>query len=782
MKIYPKILLITLPLIVITALLVGYVCHNVAHRAVWKAVQDVLEFPLSRAVGICEREQAAAMKPGGQSLDQAKRRAAEAVASIRFKETGHVFVVSGRGMVLAHPQDQMQGLHVGSRGWFKDMIVKGSGQSSFVLEGETHWAVFSRFDSWGWYLVSTALSDELTGPLNQLGSYILIMASLSLVLASLPLFILARRLVAPINTLIAGTDRIRRGDLGTHIPITTEDEIGVLAGASNAMTAKLRELICSLEERNRQLAEEVAERLRTEEALRRSEEKYRSIFDNAVEGIFQSTPQGRYLSVNPSFARMFGYTSPRELMESITDIGRQVYLDPEDREAFLAGLEEKDVVSGFTTRVRHKDGGTFWISESARVIRGAQGEWKTLEGFCVDISAQKEAEEATLQLEEQLRQSQKMEALGNLTGGIAHDFNNLLQAMSGYVQLLLLKKDPSDPDYKYLAEVDRTAERARDLVRRLLTFSRKMEVHPQQLDLNRVIEETLQMLGRTIPKMVSIETSLAADLHTIQADPLQLEQVLVNLTTNAVDVMAEGGTLAFETANFTVDPDYRNKYLELASGEYVLLSITDTGEGMDAETLERIFEPFFTTKEAGRGTGLGLSMVYGIVKGHGGHITCYSEPGKGTTFRIYLPVLARVCLQEAPLLDSAIEPECGSETLLLVDDEDIIREIGRDVLTQKGYTVLCAASGEEAVRVFVDRARDVELIILDLGMPGMGGAKCLETLLELAPGVKVIVASGYGAHKIARDPERYGAAGFLTKPYRLDELLIRIREVLDSGC
>ncbi len=782
MKIYPKILLITLPLIVITALLVGYVCHNVAHKALWKAVQDVLEFPLSRAVGICEREQAAAIMPGGRSLDQAKRRAAEAVGSIRFKETGHVFVVSGAGVVLAHAQDQRQGLHVGSRGWFKDMVVKGSGQSSFVLDGETHWAVFSRLDSWGWYLVSTALSDELTGPLNQLGSYILVMASLSLVLASLPLLILARRLVAPINTLIAGTDRIRRGDLGTHIPITTEDEIGVLAGASNAMTAKLRELIGSLEERNRQLGEEVAERLRTEEALRRSEEKYRSIFDNAVEGIFQSTPQGRYLSVNPSFARMFGYTSPRELMESITDIGRQVYLDPEDREAFLAGLEERDVVSGFTARVRHRDGGTFWISESARVIRDAQGEWKTLEGFCVDISAQKEAEEAKLHLEEQLRQSQKMEALGNLTGGIAHDFNNLLQAMSGYVQLLLLKKDPSDPDYKYLAEVDRTAERARDLVRRLLTFSRKMEVRPQQLDLNRVIEETLHMLGRTIPKMVSIETSLAADLHTIQADPLQLEQVLVNLTTNAVDAMGEGGTLTFETANFTVDPEYRNKYLELASGEYVLLSITDTGEGMDAETLERIFEPFFTTKEAGRGTGLGLSMVYGIVKGHGGHITCYSEPGKGTTFRIYLPVLARVCLQEAPLLDSAIEPEGGSETLLLVDDEDIIREIGKDVLTQYGYTVVCAASGEEAVRVFVDRAKDVQLVVLDLGMPGMGGAKCLETLLELDPGVKVVVASGYGAHKIARDPKRYGAVGFLTKPYRLDELLLRIREVLDSGC
>lgn len=774
MKIYPKILLITLPIIVFSVLLTGIIAHIIARSAIRDVVEDSLAMRLVRAMSILSQAEANA----GMNQQEARRQAISYLESIDFNRTGNIFVVDGNGRIVGHRDENIKGIRVGERNWFVTMDQTRLHKIEFILGGENHWGVYSYFKPWNWYVVCNGQETDLAGPITTLGQTVLALVLLSLVAASLPLLILARWLTSPISALMRGTEKIRSGQLETHIPITTSDEIGVLAGAFNATTAKLRTLITDLEERNVQLKNEIGERVRIQEKLAESELKYRLIFDNAVEGIFQSDYPGHYLSVNNSFAAILGYDSPGELVHTINNIGEQVYVFAEDREKFFELVALQDVITGFECQVKRKDGSIAWISLSARSTRDDSGKVQHVDGYCVDITAQKKAEEEKLKLEEQLRQSQKMEALGNLAGGIAHDFNNLLQAISGYVQLLLLRKTSDDPDFKYLAEVDKASLRASDLIRRLLTFSRKMKVHPVRLDLNQTIEDICRMLTRTIPKMIEIELQLAGGLRPLTADPVQIEQVIINLVTNAADAMEGRGKVIIRTQNFHADSNLRKKHLELHSGDYIRLSVSDNGTGMDNKTRERIFEPFFTTKEVGKGTGLGLATVYGIVKGHQGHITCYSEVDVGTTFDIYFPVSPALAIDDEEAreaMDFSLE---GNETILLVDDEKLILEIGDEILGRYGYTVVKADSGEQALRIVGERGEEIDLVLMDLGMPGMGGEQCLQKLKDLSPDIKVIVASGYAGHKIAKTPEQFGALSFLSKPYRLNKLLFEVRKQL----
>jgi PAS domain S-box-containing protein len=777
MKIYPKILLITLPLIVVSVLLTGIIAHVISRSAIRNVVEDSLALRLKQAMSIVGQGKA---KASGTEK-QIRRAALDDLKSLHFGKTGNVFIIDRRGRIIGHTDKNIEGMDVHSRKWFAAMVQAPVGKVQFVLEGENHWGVYAFFEPWGWYVVCNGDEKDLAGPIANLGQTVLILVMFCLVAAAIPLLILARWLTGPIYALIQGTEKIRAGRLETHIPIATSDEIGILAGAFNATTARLRELIEHLEERNDQLKKEIGERISIQEELVKREQKYRSIFDNAVEGIFQSDIGGRFADVNNAFAAILGYAAPEEVIAEITDARDQMYRFPEDRANFLELLDFQDLVTGFECQVKRKDGSTGWISLSARPTRDALGNIQTIDGFCVDITAQKDAEEGKIKLEEQLRQSQKMEALGNLAGGIAHDFNNLLHAISGYVQLLLLDKEEEDPDHKYLAEIDKTSQRASDLIRRLLTFSRKMNVQPIWLDLNQVVGATCKMLERTIPKMVDIDVQLAAELDPLKADPVQIEQVLINLVTNAVDAMDDRGQLIIRTENFHAAGDLRKRYLEIQSGDYVRLSVSDNGEGMDNATRQRIFEPFFTTKEVGKGTGLGLATVYGIVKGHQGHISCYSEVNKGTTFDIYFPVEPSddMADDEGEHLESNLSLE-GEETILLVDDEELILDIGEDMLSRHGYTVVRAESGEQALEIFRRRMEEIDLVLMDLGMPGMGGEKCLQHLKAMAPEIKVIVGSGYAGHKIAKAPEQFGAAGFLPKPYRLNRLLVELRRLLSQ--
>ncbi|MEW6114315.1 MAG: ATP-binding protein, partial [Thermodesulfobacteriota bacterium] len=380
-------------------------------------------------------------------------------------------------------------------------------------------------------------------------------------------------------------------------------------------------------------------------------------------------------------------------------------------------------------------------------------------------------------LQEQLVRAQKMEAVGNLAGGIAHDFNNILQVVMGYTELLQTDKSEDNPDRADLERIRDAAKKGADLVKRLLTVSRKVEPEFRPTNLNQLVDNLEKLLTRTIPRTIAIQQRLQDGLRPVNADPAQIEQVLLNLTINARDAMPDGGTLTIETANVELDQEYCETHLEVSPGRYVLLTVSDSGLGIDKQTLARIFEPFFTTKKAGEGTGLGLAMVYGIVKQHGGQITCYSEPGRGTTFRIYLPTLETETELSAP--EQTVSPQGGTETILLVDDEEHIRDLGERILARSGYTVITAANGREALDLY-KKYDEISLTILDVIMPEMDGTQCLKEILRLDPAARVLMASGYSPNGQTKETLELGAKGFVTKPYDAKQLLRLVREVLDN--
>jgi two-component system cell cycle sensor histidine kinase/response regulator CckA len=398
--------------------------------------------------------------------------------------------------------------------------------------------------------------------------------------------------------------------------------------------------------------------------------------------------------------------------------------------------------------------------------------------YMQDVTEIRKNEKERNRLEDLLRQAQKMEALGTLAGGIAHDFNNLLGAISGFSELALDAAEKGVAKAYELGQVIKACKKARELVKEILTFSRKTEVNLRPLNLNEEIVGWMRLLERTIPKMVKIECTLSEDLKLVNGDATQLEQVMLNLAGNAADAMPHGGTLCICTENLTLENDGNLLQPDTPPGEYTLLTVSDTGCGMDQQTLMQIFDPFFTTKGQTSGTGLGLSTVYGIVKSHEGRIVCDSQPGRGATFRIYLPACEPTDCVE-PLMEGEAETVGGTETVLLVDDELSLREIGNDILSEAGYTVITASSGEEALEIYGERGSGIDMVMLDVGMPGMGGHKCFLELKKLNPEVRVLIASGYSRVGVLEDIMDGGAAGFVAKPFTINEILLAVRRVLD---
>jgi signal transduction histidine kinase/CheY-like chemotaxis protein len=396
----------------------------------------------------------------------------------------------------------------------------------------------------------------------------------------------------------------------------------------------------------------------------------------------------------------------------------------------------------------------------------------------VHVSSRDQTAE-TRSLRAQLAQAQKMGSIGMLAAGIVHDLNNVLTMVGGYAELLLRDKSEKSTEYEAIQAIHQAASRGSNLVKEILTFSRRSEYHPRALSLNEEVRQAVRLLSRTIPKMIEIELHLADDLKKIYADPGQVERALLNLAVNAKDAMPNGGKLVMETRNVLLNEEYCGAQSSLKPGPYVVLTVSDTGHGMKRESLDHIFEPFYTTKEEGDGTGLGLASVFGIVAGLGGHVACYSEPGAGTTFRIYLPATK---VDEASELAEAQEiPLGGTETILMVDDEELITEWARRLLSEAGYTVLTASTGEEALEIYASKKADISLVLLDLILPGMGGERCLEKLLKMDPRARVLVISGYsGAGAVERALEG-GAKGFISKPFQMKQLLQALRAHLSNG-
>lgn len=541
-----------------------------------------------------------------------------------------------------------------------------------------------------------------------------------------------------------------------------------LQRARDELEIRVEERTVELTKANVFLKQEIAERKRAEEALRKSEQKYRTLFEDSRDAILMTTREGRFTDVNQSTLNLFDYTR-KEMIEM--DV-LEIYVNPNDRYRFQQEIEEKGSVRDYAMKFRKKDGTEINCLITSTVRRADDGSIMRYQSIVRDITEQKH-------LEAQLLHAQKMEAVGTLAGGIAHDLNNILQAVSGYAQLLLLKRKTNDPDYTRLKVIEHSAQRASELTTQLLTFSRKVESNPSPLDLNHEVSQFSKLLESTIPKMIGIETCLADDLSIINVDQTQLEQIMMNLGVNAKDAMPDGGKLIFQTENVTLDKQFC-KAFEIKPGNYVLLSVSDTGFGMDAETVEHIFEPFYTTKETGKGTGLGLSIVYGIVKSHGGHIMCYSEPGQGTIFRIYFPALeTEIRKQRTGSREKEIVG--GSETILMVDDEKTLLDLGHDMLGEHGYTTIHAETGEKAIEIYKTEQDRIDLVILDIGMPGMGGYKCLKELLKIDPDIRVIIATGYSANATVKELLEEGAKDFIGKPYQLNKMLKKVRKVLDNS-
>jgi PAS domain S-box-containing protein len=508
-----------------------------------------------------------------------------------------------------------------------------------------------------------------------------------------------------------------------------------------------------------------------QENLRRSEANFRSLVTNAPYGICSCDSTGKILDANPAFLELLGLSSPSDV------IGQHIfslYSDSEQWFALADYLRSSATFNGLTAEWKRKTGNTS-VRVSGRAVSNGRKDGVVFEIFAEDVTERRA-------LEQQLRQSQKMEAVGRLAGGIAHDFNNLLMVISGYSEFLL-ERLGGEPHLRGPAqEIASASERASSLTRQLLAFSRKQMLAPRIINLNDIATENLKMLTRMIGEDIDLVMTPGKSLWSVRADAGQIEQVIMNLAVNARDAMPSGGKLTIETANITLDEEYARVHAPLHPGDYVMASISDTGAGMDSETQSHIFEPFFTTKGT-KGTGLGLSTVYGIVKQSGGYIWVYSELGRGTTFKIYLP---RVPSIEEPAVHAVTAPvrfqkvEPGTETILLVEDEANLRYLARQYLEKQGYRVIEAADGAVAMQIAVAHEGIIHLLLTDVIMPGMNGRELAQRISEIRPNVKVLYMSGYTENVIGQDGTLDAGVRLLQKPFNLRDLKSKVREVLDA--
>ena len=511
---------------------------------------------------------------------------------------------------------------------------------------------------------------------------------------------------------------------------------------------------------------DVTDRKRYEEQLRDSDEKTRLLVEQSPVGIaiFQD---GNYCYANPELLTIFGCESEDQV------IGQPIirFVAPGHQRLFIERckrhLEGKSGRPSYQVEGIRRNGALLDLVLWPRKID--YGGQPAILAFVMDVTE-------TKNLRNQLVRAQKMEAIGTLAGGIAHDFNNLLQVIIGYSELIAMNPALPDQFSRGVKSINNAAVNGADLVRRLLTFARKTESSAEPLNLNDKIKQIRELLDRTIPKMIQIELKFSKYPAVINGDASQIDQIIMNLAVNAGHAMPEGGNLVIETKAVSLDRAYCLDHIEATIGQYILLSVSDTGHGIDKKTMERIFEPFFTTKGPGIGTGLGLSMVYGIVRQHGGHITCYSEPGAGATFKIYFPAIVSEVKSEKAT-DSVV-PQGGTETILLVDDDDSVRDVGTQMLVEYGYRVITASNGREALEIYSARRETISLVILDLFMPEMGGKECLRALLRMDPKVSVLVASGFTQNGQIAEALDSGARGFIGKPFDIPQLLEEIRKII----
>ena len=514
---------------------------------------------------------------------------------------------------------------------------------------------------------------------------------------------------------------------------------------------------------SRSYRREIDVRIKAEESLRESEENYRAIFETANDAIFLMD-QDIIIDCNPKTLDIFGCTRDQIIGQTPYRFSPEV--QPDGRNSIEKGRETIEVALKGQPQLfewKHtRYDGTLFDAEVSLIFFGS-GRKYNLQTVVRDITDRKRAEEDKRILEERLQQADKMESIGILAGGIAHDFNNLLTGIQGYASLTLFNLDPSHPNYERLQRIEEQVRSGADLTRQLLGFARGGRYEVKPTDMNEIIEKTSSMFDRT-KKEICIQRKSGKYLWSVEVDRGQMEQVFLNMYVNAWQAMPGGGDIYLETDNIILDNDQALPHA-ITPGRYIKITITDTGTGMNEKTRERIFEPFFTTKKMGRGTGLGLATVYGIIKGHGGMINAYSKPGHGTTFTIYLPASEKEVIQEKTVTREIVK---GTETILLVDDENMVMEINKELLETLGYKVYGAGSGQEAIAVYMEKKDKIDLVILDMIMPGISGAETFDRLREINPNVKVLLSSGYSLNGEAQTIMDRDCNGFIQKPFRLE--------------
>ncbi len=524
--------------------------------------------------------------------------------------------------------------------------------------------------------------------------------------------------------------------------------------------------------------QDITERKQAEEALRSSEEKYRTILENIEDGYYEVDIAGNLTFFNDSFCRIYGY--PREELMGMDD--RQ-YTDQENAkklfQTFNKVYRTGEPTKGFDWEIIRKDGTKRCIDASVSLMKDSSGNRIGFRGIVRDVTERTQADKEMAILQEQLRQSQKMEAIGQLAGGVAHDFNNLLTVIKGYSQLSLQEIKEDGPLKLNIEEIRRAADKAADLTHQLLAFSRRQIMKMKVLDLNTILRNLDKMLRRVIGEDIELVTILAEDLGRVKADPGQIEQVVMNLSVNARDAMPQGGKLIIETVNVGLDGKYARNHIAVKPGRYAMLSVSDTGAGMTSELRDRVFEPFFTTKEEGEGTGLGLSTVYGIVKQSGGNIWVYSEPGKGTTFKIHLPIVDEPFEELGERVEVKEIPR-GTETILIVEDEEKVRKLAVRILEKQGYKVLEASQGLDAFLIVEEYEDLIHLLVTDVVMPKISGCEMADRIAEIRPEIKVLYMSGYTGNAIVHHGVLGGGMKFIQKPFTVEGLARKVREVLDK--
>jgi len=589
--------------------------------------------------------------------------------------------------------------------------------------------------------------------------------ALGLIGGLVAIFLFTTRIAARVRHLEHDAREVAAGRLITHA-VQGDDEIAVLERALQETSELLHRRAEELAKAHAELESRVASRTAD---LQASNEVRNALIQSSPLAIWAVDLEGNLIFWNPAAERIFGWTAAEVIGRPVPVIRDE---DRDDYHEWLRRFAAGKSISGIERKRRRKNGEEVEVMIWSAPLRDAEGSIRGAIAIDSDISQQK-------LLEEQFRQSQKLEAVGRLAGGVAHDFNNLLTVIHGYADMVAVEGEDQPHLVEYAHEIEYAASRATGLTTQLLAFSRRQISQPKVLDLNEIVGHSVKLLRRVIGEDIEVTTSLDPALGRVKADPLHIDQVLMNLVVNARDAMPNGGRITIETRNQQLDADYVGRHLGVEPGAYCLLAVSDTGSGMSAETRSRLFEPFFTTKEAGRGTGLGLSIVYGIVKQNRGEVIVYSEPGKGTTFKIYLPMVAAAAEIETP--GARVLAAGRGETILVCEDEEHIRELVNRMLERQGYRVMVAETPEEALRIARDTADPIDILLTDIVMPRMNGFDLAREAATVRPGLKTIFMSGYADSHISGGLQLEESTPFVQKPFTAAALARTVRDVLDGG-